>query len=108
MINSIETSNYSAASNECTASSRGRQYLVEAWDNQELKYQQCTPMQRWLAQRTNEETWSAIVVLANGFPTQNQQWTAWKEGSDFSTACATCEEDPLRNWECGKDVKSKL
>jgi len=108
IVTSIETSNYSAAGNEGTSSSRGQQYLVEAWDNSGLKYQQYTPMQRWLAQRTDEETWSAIVVSMKGFPVQNQQWPAWKEGSDSSTACATCEEDFFGNWECEKDEKSKL
>jgi len=93
IVTSIETSNYSAASNEETSSSKGQQYLVEAWDNPGLKYQQYTPMQRWLEQGTDEETWSAIVVSMKGFPVQNQQWPAWKEGSDSSTACATCEED---------------
>jgi hypothetical protein len=108
IITSIETSNCSAASNERTSLSRGRQHLVEAWDHPGLKYQQCTPMQRWLAQRTDEEIWSAMVVSMKDFLAQNEQWPASKEGSHSSTACATCEEGSLRNWEYGEVEKSKL
>lgn len=71
-VTPIKMPKHSTASNEEISSSRSQQYLVDSCNNPESKYQQCTLMQRWLAQGADDEPWSAISIFIEDFPAQKE------------------------------------